>query len=74
MIARLLGLLARCLLETAILFLAVGLLLAVAGFRVLRRLAVTKEDPLENLSGKAALLSSLIPRQAASVAVEDGEE
>lgn len=69
------GLLARCLLETAILFLAVGLLLGVAAFRVGRRLIVPGQDPLERLSGRAALLSSLIPRRPPQAAeTGSGEE
>lgn len=63
LIGQLAGLLARCLLETAILFLAVGLLLGVAAFRVGRRLVLPGQDPLERFSGRAALLNSLIPRR-----------
>lgn len=51
MIGRLLGLLVRVLLETAVLLVVTGLLLAVLSYRVGRRLVVDRPDRLERLAG-----------------------
>lgn len=66
--------LARALLECAIVFLAVGAVLCVLSFRVGRRLVTTSDDPLERLSARAAQLNQLIPRRRATAARDDEYE
>lgn len=81
MLERLLLLLARTLLETAVLFLAVAALLGLLAFRVGRRLVRDGQDPLERLSGRAAVLNGFFPARnghdpqaAAGMASGGGEE
>ena len=63
MIKAALVMVARALLETALVLLAVGMVFAVLSFRVGRRLVTTREDPFERLSARASQLNALIPRR-----------
>ncbi len=63
--------LAKALLESAVILLAVAAILMMASFRIGRRLVTTSDDPLERLSGRAAQLNALIPRR---VAQEDNDD
>lgn len=65
---------ARALLESAIILLAVAAVLLVFSFRLGRRLATTSPDRLEQLSGRAAQLATLFPRRPAGDAVSPDEE
>lgn len=60
MIVRLIGLLVRVLVETALLLLAVGLLFMLAAARTARRLVSEGEDPLQRISGPAATILELL--------------
>lgn len=55
--------LARCLLESAVILLAVAAILLVASFRIGRRVVTTSPDRLETLSGRATQLIRMIPKR-----------
>lgn len=59
-------LLVRVLLETAVLFLSVALLLLVFSYRLGRRVVASGPDRFEGLSGKALQALALFPRHAPS--------
>ena len=76
MIRVLLTMLVKALLEVAVVFVAVGVVLAVCSFRLGRRLVTTSDDPLERLSARAFQLNALIPRRAPvpDIVEEDEDE
>ncbi len=63
--------LARALLESAVILLAVAAVLMVASYRLGRRVITTSPDRLEGISGRALQLAALIPRRPPVVRGED---
>ncbi len=63
--------LARALLESAVILLAVAAVLMVASYRLGRRVITTSPDRLEGISGKALQLAALIPRRPPAPLDED---
>lgn len=59
MIPKLVAMIVRALFEVALIFLAVGLIFCVAGWRLSRRLVTSSPDRLEKLSGPMMMLASL---------------
>ncbi len=66
--------LARTLLESAVILLAVAAILLVLSYRVGRRVVTTSPDRLETLSGRALQLAALIPRRTAPASIPDLED
>ncbi len=63
--------LARTLLESAVILLAVAAILLVLSYRVGRRVVTTSPDRLETLSGRALQLAALVPRRPPAPPGED---
>ncbi len=63
--------LARTLLESAVILLAVAAILLVLSYRVGRRVVTTSPDRLETLSGRAMQLAALVSRRPPAPPGED---